>query len=155
MELLERIAICKQEEEICQFTSFNNQDAWEIGHILAERAKNENLPIAIDISLNGRTLFCYCAPGSNGYNDHWIARKQNTVQLQQMSTLRYGLQLQENGKIATITDFLNPVEYALVGGGFPIIIKNTGVVGCIAISGLVDTEDHRVVVESIMQYLGK
>ena len=41
------------------------------------------------------------------------------------------------------------------GGAFPITIKNVGVVGTITISGLLDNEDHDLVVWGIEDYLKK
>lgn len=153
MELLEQIAFYKKQEEDCQFTSFNNDTAWELGCILVNRSKNENLPILIDISFNGHTLFKYCAKGANGYNDQWVLRKQNTVYLQEMCSIRFGLEMKLKGE--DFNTLLDPYDYATCGGGFPIIIKGTGVVGCATVSGLEDTDDHQVIVDAIMEYLAR
>lgn len=153
MDLLEQIEFYKKQEDDCQFTAFNNDTAWELGCILVNRAKNESLPILIDIAFNGHTLFKYCAKGATGYNDQWVLRKQNTVYLQEMSSIRFGLEMQLKGE--DFDTHLDPYDYATCGGGFPIIIKGTGVVGCITVSGLKDTEDHQVIVDALMEYLGK
>ncbi|WP_317855744.1 heme-degrading domain-containing protein [Chakrabartyella piscis] len=155
MELLEQIAICKKQEETCQFTTFDNDTAWELGCILVNRAKKDSLGILIDISFNGHTLFKYCAKGATGYNDQWVLRKQNTVHLQEMSSLRFGYEMAQAGKMDTLPMYLDPYDYATCGGGFPIIVKGTGVVGCITVSGLKDTEDHQVIVDALMEYFGK
>ncbi len=44
-------------------------------------------------------------------------------------------------------------EVAAHGGSFPVIIKGTGVIGTITVSGLSSEEDHKVVVETIRSYL--
>ena len=36
---------------------------------------------------------------------------------------------------------------------FPIIVKGAGAIGSITVSGLPESEDHRVVVETIADYL--
>ncbi|HBY06457.1 MAG TPA: hypothetical protein DEH22_01190, partial [Chloroflexi bacterium] len=46
-------------------------------------------------------------------------------------------------------------EYAPHGGCFPIIIKGTGLVGTITVSGLAQEDDHRLVVETIREYLAQ
>ncbi|MFI3227178.1 MAG: heme-degrading domain-containing protein [Clostridia bacterium] len=155
MEILEQIAYYKAQEEELQFDFFNDDTAWEIGNIIVKRAKAENLDILTDISLAGRTLFSFSANSATGYNAHWINRKKNSVMLQQMSSMRFGLQLKRDGKFDAISRYLAPDQYAVCGGGFPIIIKNTGVVGCIAVSGLADTDDHEVIVSAIREYLAK
>ena len=42
--------LCKQEEEL-RFEHFDNDDAWKLGKILVKKAKEDKLPIAIDIQI--------------------------------------------------------------------------------------------------------
>ena len=44
-------------------------------------------------------------------------------------------------------------EYAAHGGSFPIILKGSGVVGTITVSGLAQEEDHLLVVNTLRDYL--
>lgn len=155
MELLELIEVYKKQESELQFTSFNSDDAWEIGNLLVQRAKKDDLKILIDITVCNRVLFRYGRDGVNAYNDLWISRKQNTVIMQQMSSLRYGAQLKRDEKRLGIEVLIDPHTYAVCGGGFPIILKGTGVVGCITVSGLIDTDDHQIIVDVLKEYLSK
>jgi len=43
--------------------------------------------------------------------------------------------------------------YACCGGGFPLTVKNTGVIGTICVSGLPHTQDHQVIVDTLREYL--
>jgi uncharacterized protein (UPF0303 family) len=46
-------------------------------------------------------------------------------------------------------------EYACCGGGFPLTVKNAGVIGTICVSGLPHMEDHKLIVDSLKQYLSQ
>ncbi|MFI3227483.1 MAG: heme-degrading domain-containing protein [Clostridia bacterium] len=154
MELLEKIELYKKQEEECVFDSFDNETAWEIGCIIVNRAKKENLKLLVDIVLNDQILFRYAQPRTTPSNARMVARKQNVVKHAQMCSLRYGTQLQIEGK--TLEDVkLDPEQYAAVGGGFPITVKGEGIVGAIGVSGLIAADDHQVMVDAIKEYLSK
>jgi uncharacterized protein (UPF0303 family) len=64
-----------------------------------------------------------------------------------------GQLLKSQGKSIEEMFLLPESEYAPHGGCFPIIIKGTGVVGTITVSGLPQEDDHKVVVQALKQYL--
>lgn len=49
---------------------------------------------------------------------------------------------------------LTLAEYALHGGGFPIVLRGTGYVGSVIASGLAQREDHAMVVAALSEVLG-
>ncbi len=50
---------------------------------------------------------------------------------------------------------LDPDRYAAHGGSFPLRLSPDGpVVGTVAVSGLPQAEDHRLIVEALERYLG-
>ena len=64
--------------------------------MVAEAARN-HLPVAISIRLNnGCTVFQYGFKGTNYSDEQWMARKQNTVRVMEMSTLRLFMLLKKN-----------------------------------------------------------
>ena len=48
---------------------------------------------------------------------------------------------------------LDPKEYAMLGGGFPICVEEVGVVATVAVSGMGQVSDHDVIVKCISKYL--
>ena len=66
-----------------------------------------------------------------------------------------GQMLKSKGKRIEESYLIPESEYAAHGGCFPIIVKGTGMVGTITVSGLPQEEDHKLVVQSIRAFLAK
>ena len=45
------------------------------------------------------------------------------------------------------------IIYAAIGGGFPIALKGTGVIGAVACSGLPHEQDHQLLVDALCAVL--
>ena len=144
--------LISQENEL-QFTSFSNKDAVKIGMFLYKRAIDEEKAITIDITRNGQQLFHISLPGTSADNDSWILRKNKIVNRFQMSSYRMGTILKASNTTLEEKFNLSSIEYAPHGGSFPIIIKNTGVIGTITVSGLTQAEDHEMVIDAIKNFL--
>ncbi len=142
-----------QEEAELQFSRFNEDTAWEIGGQLVARAVREHLPITIDITRAGHQLFHASRPGTAPDNDEWVKRKVRLVMRVGHSSFYIGQWLKSEGKRIEEALLLPESDYAPHGGCFPIIVKGTGMVGTITVSGLAQEEDHRLVVETIRAYL--
>jgi uncharacterized protein (UPF0303 family) len=144
-----------QEERDLQFVSFNEATAWEIGCHLVERARREGLPITIDITRGNHLLFHASLHGTSADNDEWIKRKVRLVYRFGHSSFYMGQLLKAKGKRIDEAYFLSESEYAPHGGCFPVIVKDTGVIGTIAVSGLAQEEDHKLVVQALREYLAQ
>jgi len=149
-EILERLL---REEEELQFTSFNEDTAWQIGSMFVKDAINKNLPITIDITRGVQQLFHASRPGASADNDEWIKRKVRLVSRLGHSSYYMGQFLKSCGKSIEEMYLLPESEYAPHGGCFPIIIKGSGVIGTITVSGLAQEDDHKLVVQIIREYL--
>ena len=149
-EILERLLL---EEQQLQFVSFNEDTAWQIGCWLVEHATKNKLPITIDIRRCEHQLFHASRPGTSADNDEWVKRKVRLVNRFGHSSYYLGQLLKSQGKSIEEMFLLPESEYAPHGGCFPIIIKGTGVVGTITVSGLPQEDDHKVVVQALKQYL--
>ena len=68
-----------QEEQELQFSKFNEDVAWKLGSQLVERARDRNLPVAIDIRRGMHQPFHASLRGTSPDNDEWIKRKVRTV----------------------------------------------------------------------------
>lgn len=143
----------KTQVQSLQFTHFNEQTAWEIGQYLYQEAQQNAYPIVIDIRLNHRQLFYAALPGSATNNQLWVQRKVNLVNLTGHSSFYWSLLLKEQNKTIEQKLLLPETDYAPHGGCVPILLKNTGMVGAITISGLPQEQDHQLVIKAIQAHL--
>ena len=149
----ELLAMLEMQEEILQFTHFTNEDAWELGKLIVSEIQRQKLPVAVTIRLNnGYTVFRYAANGTNIQNENWMQRKFNTVRTLETSTLHAAMLLKKSEQ--TLADwFLDEKEYAAAGGGFPIRLRGTGVIGSICVSGYPDhVDDHQLIINTLAEY---
>jgi uncharacterized protein (UPF0303 family) len=144
-----------QEEQELQFTRFNETTAWQLGSQMVEHAMRENLPVTIDITRGGHQLFHFSMPGTAADNDEWVKRKVRLVNRFGHSSFYMGQMLKSKGKRIEESYLIPESEYAAHGGCFPIIVKGTGMVGTITVSGLPQEEDHKLVVESIRAFIAE
>lgn len=144
-----------QEEQELQFIGFNETTAWQFGSQMMERAMRENLPVTIDIRRGEHQLFHASMKGTSADNDEWVKRKARLVYRFGHSSFYLGQLLKSKGKSIGEAYLLSESEYAPHGGCFPVIIKDTGMVGTITISGLPQEEDHKLVVQSIREFLAR
>ena len=142
-----------QLEQELQFAKFNETVAWQIGSQLVEQGRREKLPITIDITRGNHQLFHASLPGTSADNDEWVKRKVRLVNRFGHSSFYMGQLLKSKGKRIEEAYLISETEYAPHGGCFPVIVKGTGVVGTITVSGLPQEEDHKLVVQTIRDYL--
>lgn len=143
------------EERDLVFGGFTNDDALELGLLLAEKARARKLPIAIDVERAGQRLFHFAAAGATPDNAAWIERKKNLVRRMFRSSYAVGLGLAASGK--TLADSMGPAaaDHAAHGGCFPIVVRGVGFVGSVTVSGLPQKDDHDLVVEAIRELLAR
>lgn len=141
------------QEERLVFDRFDDDTAWELGVALRDAARAAALPVAISIRRNGRRLFHAALAGSSADNDGWLERKSAVVDRYGQSSLRVGEQFRAGGKSFETDSRLDPAVFAAHGGAFPILLRGTGCIGTVAVSGLPQREDHRLVVETLEAFL--
>lgn len=145
--------LLKQEIEL-ELDFFSNKDAFKLGQIvvdLIEKKYNET-PVAISIEKNRSKVFYYKTDGARNDFDFWIEGKKNCVDRFGHSSL-YLKEYSESKKYDFYEKYnLDKKYYRLDGGSFPIILKKTGVIGSISISGIGSLEDHSLCVEALQLF---
>jgi len=144
-----------QEEQELQFAKFNETTAWQIGSLLVEKCAREGLSVTIDITRGEHQIFHASLPGTTSDNDEWIKRKVRLVYRFGHSSFYMGQLLKSKGKRIEEAYLLPENLYAPHGGCFPIIIKDTGVIGTITVSGLPQEEDHKLVIQTLRDFLAR
>lgn len=135
------------------FDHFDEDTAWALGTALRDAALAAGLPVAISIRRNGQRLFHAALPGSSADNDGWLDRKCAVVDRYGRSSLRVGEQFRVDGGSFDADSRLDTSAYAAHGGAFPILVRGTGCVGTVAVSGLPQLEDHQLVVVTLEAFL--
>jgi uncharacterized protein (UPF0303 family) len=148
------LAALLEEEERLLFASFDYATAWQLGSAMRQAALEGDLPLALSIRRGGQRLFHAALPGSSGNNDAWLERKCAVVDLFGHSSYYVGCQSREDGHDDfNVAQHLDPERFAAHGGAFPLLLRGSGCVGTIAVSGLPELDDHRFVVAQLERFL--
>ena len=125
--------------------------AWQIGTAIQAAAAERNLPIGIEISHGATPVFLALMPGATPDNADWVRRKRAVALRFHQSSLYMRLLCESKDVNFHARYRLPESDFAASGGGVPIFVRDVGVVGAIAVSGLPDVEDHRLVVSALQQ----
>ncbi len=99
-------------------------------------------------------VFYAALDGATPDNPNWVRRKRNTVFRLFKSSYATGLSLLKQQTNLQAKLGLPDAEFAAHGGSFPIVVKGTGCIGAVTVSGLPQREDHNLVVEALAELLG-
>jgi uncharacterized protein (UPF0303 family) len=148
------ITIAEKQEEILCFDRFSRADAWELGNRIVKRIQESGLALSVSIRLfNGIIVFQYLPEGTSRNNESWLRKKYNVVKEFETSSLLNTLRFAK-WKWTFEERGLNPARYAWGGGGFPIRLRGSAVIGAALASGLPHLQDHGILVDSIAGFLG-
>jgi uncharacterized protein (UPF0303 family) len=149
-ELLDQL---EAQERRIVFDRFDEETAWALGVTLRESALSAAAPVAISVRRNGQRLFHAALAGASADNDGWLDRKCAVVDRYGQSSLRVGEQFRVQGGSFDEDSRLDPSRYAAHGGAFPVLVRGVGCIGTVAVSGLPQLEDHRLVVATLEAFL--
>jgi len=143
-----------EQERLLHFPSFSAETAWAVGSALRAEAVARKAGMTFEIQIAGRTLFACSTDGAAPGQADWIRRKRNVVMRFGRSSYAMGLMLEKEGKTIEQRHGLTLADYAMHGGGVPILLADTGLVGSVVCSGLDQRSDHRLVVKAMAGALG-
>jgi len=145
----------EEQEAALRFDAFDLATAWELGKLLRDMAEKDSLAVAIDVHLHAMPAFYAALPGSTADNASWIRRKRNLTLRLFQSSYRIGLTMAAKGSSIEEKLGLATADFAGHGGSFPILVKGTGCIGAVTVSGLPQRDDHNLVVEALALLLVK
>lgn len=136
------------QEESLVLPGFSADDAWWLGSLLRERAREMQAPIAITINVGPTCLFSTLLSGATNDNLGWIERKIALAWRFQRSSYVTGLKFKAGDNLFERFG-LDHRTYAAAGGAVPIRVKGVGMIGTVAVSGLPQEVDHKLVVDGL------
>jgi uncharacterized protein (UPF0303 family) len=151
-KLQKLVTILETQEEMLQFSRFTRADVWNLGNILVKLIGNRTAVASIRL-MTGLTVFQFAGEGTNWDNEFWMSRKTKLVTEFEMSSLRCTAWIKYKGDTPQGRG-LDVNSYAFCGGGFPIRIKDSGLIAVALISGLYHLDDHQILVDGIADHLG-
>ena len=154
MSLADDLLLISRQEAMLHFPSFNEEVAWRLGVRLREMAVARKLPVVIDVRRFGQPLFYSALEGTSPDNAEWARRKGNAVARFHRSSYGIGLEMQLKNTTLLEKFGLVLTEFAAHGGGFPVAVGGSGVIGSVTVSGLPQREDHQFVVEALCIEMG-
>jgi uncharacterized protein (UPF0303 family) len=129
--------------------SFSNNKAMEIGLQILALAKIKDLVIGVEVCRLNHSVFLYLDDGLSADKCNWLRRKANVVKHFEESSLAVKEKLKSTGMSLNGTFGLDESNFIAFGGSMPIMVKNTGLVGAVTVTGLSDIEDHNLIVEAL------
>lgn len=154
MNLDDDLSVLLRQEERLQLPIFGPDEAWRLGSLLRTQLLARGAGGTVEIERAGQMLFSCATAGATPGQANWIRRKRNTVHHFARSTYAVGRKLERDGSTLLASHGLPEVDYVAHGGGFPLVLAGTGMVGTVVLSGLPQRDDHNLVVEALMQLTG-
>ena len=143
-----------RQEKVCQLDHFTQKDVRKMAEITMSICDEYQMNFAVQIYLNGVTVYKYLPEGTGKLHEIWLQKKIETVLMMGgMSTMRIWAMGHEMGQVRK-QDFYPSDNIVQCGGGFPIHVKGVGVIGVLAASGPGDQNDHEFCIEAFRRFKG-
>ena len=143
--------LLQQEDELA-LSSFINEDAIGLGQELLKLALSKKAPVIVQVRIGEQIIFHSALTGSSSENDWWINRKYRVVEKFKHSSMYVRVSFEEKNQSFEEDSGLDNELYAAHGGGFPIIVSGSGMVGVALVSGLPQVEDHKMIIQGLTNF---
>lgn len=154
MAVEDDLRIIAEQEKQLAFEVFDEEVAFVLGTRIREIGKGFGRGVAVGVYLWDRTMFYGVTAGAVSHNRAWVERKAKTVGMYLKSSYRVVLERGDKGRVLEPQWATETTEYALAGGGFPIVLKGFGPIGAAAASGLSERDDHEIVRAAVAELTG-
>ena len=143
--------ILQQETEIT-LAYFNGRSLKQLAEYLMKEMERTTTPLTARITKNDQQiLFHYVTNGCALDKDNWVRRKTNTVLNFGHCSQWFYYKVQGNHEELITKYGLSLSDYTVSGGAVPIIVKDVGCVGVVAISGYSGPwEDHDLAINALL-----
>lgn len=141
------------QEQRLSLPSCSYDDCLAIGRWLLDRATERNLVVTIEVWRGPRLVFRAACEGTSAHNDLYLAGKRRVVEHFGHASMYERVRHQAAGTTFEVATSLRFPDYAPHGGGFPLIVRGTGPVGVVLVSGLPQQDDHALIVEALEAHL--
>lgn len=132
----------------------SNFDGVDFGKFVLQALESTSESLAFMIRQNATTIFHVSFAGIHPINDQWLLRKSRVVELFGHSSMFVKQDHQEENRPYTV-HAIDQMDYAFVGGAFPLADMNGRVFGVIALTGTNQTSEHNLAVQMVSAYLKK
>lgn len=144
-----------QEQDSLQLNRFDYDQAWTLGTLIRERAVAARAPVGISVTHGEALVFLALMPGATPDNLDWMARKRAVALRFHRSSLAMRLAAEAGGYDFNALYRLPEADFVASGGGLPLILRGGTLIGTVAVSGLPDVEDHKMVVAALRDLIGQ
>lgn len=146
--------VLEEIEKSFVFEMFNSQVALSVGNLIVQISQEykEDVIVRITRESDELTVFQYVGNSKSQRNIDFALAKRNTVLKTGHCSLWAMAQELTNGGLEDI--FQENSNCLPVGGAFPIYVGKQ-LVATIAVSGLRDGKDHKVIEDALCSYLNK
>jgi uncharacterized protein (UPF0303 family) len=134
-----------------ELDSFSNQTALDMGMAIINIAKSRNQHIAVEISRLNHTVFLYVDDSLPADKLNWLRRKANVAKRFEESSLSVKNDLLEGKMTLDKTFGLDEKDFLANGGAIPVFVKGAGMIAIIAVSGLHDDKDHKIIIDALKE----
>jgi uncharacterized protein (UPF0303 family) len=113
---------------------------------------SQKAPVIVQVRIGEQIIFHSALTGSSSENDWWINRKYRVVEKFKHSSMYVRVSFEEKNQTFEEDSGLDNELYAAHGGGFPITVSGSGIVGVALVSGLPQVEDHKMIIQGLKNF---